>query len=98
RLGDLGKLPLMRFLYVDTDKEALGHAQRGAPEIALQPAEVYHLPLQPMAHYRRRQLDQIGDWLPREKLYALPRSLLTQGSRALGRLAFCDNYLRLVAR
>src|SRR5205814_2098269 len=60
--------------------------------------EVFHLPLQPMAHYRRRQLDQLGEWLPREKLYALPRSLQTQGARALGRLAFSDNYLRLVTR
>ena len=28
----------------------------------------------------------------------MPRSLKTQGSRALGRLAFTDNYLRLLAR
>jgi hypothetical protein len=56
------------------------------------------LPLQPVAHYRRRQIDQLGEWLPREKLYALPRNLKTQGSRALGRLAFTDNYLRLLAR
>ena len=48
--------------------------------------------------YRRRQLDQILDWLPREKLYSIPRSLQTNGSRALGRLAFCDNYLRFVTR
>src|SRR5207302_1817631 len=42
--------------------------------------------------------DQLSEWLPREKLYALPRSLQTQGSRALGRLAFADNHLRLVTR
>jgi hypothetical protein len=66
--------------------------------VALQANEVYHLPLQAVAHYRRRQLDQLGEWLPREKLYALPRNLKTQGSRALGRLAFTDNYLRLLAR
>ena len=98
RFGDLTKLPLLRFLYLDTDKAALHQAQRGAPEISLQPGEVHHLPLQPMAHYRRRQLDQLSEWLPREKLYALPRSLQTQGGRALGRLAFADNYLRLVTR
>jgi hypothetical protein len=98
RFGDLGKLPLIRFLYLDCDKDALQQAVRGAPEISLQPGEVYHLPLQPMAHYRRRQLEQLNEWLPREKLYALPRSLQTQGSRALGRLAFSDNYLRLVSR
>ena len=28
----------------------------------------------------------------------MPRSLKTQGSRALGRLAFADNYLRLMGR
>src|SRR5262249_22031739 len=55
-------------------------------------------PLQPVAHYRRRQLEHLGDWLPREKLYAMPRALKTQGSRALGRLAFSDNYHRLLAR
>src|SRR5262249_39364255 len=48
--------------------------------------------------FRRRQLDQLNEWLPREKLYSVPRSLKTQGSRALGRLAFADNYQRLLAR
>src|SRR5439155_2254347 len=87
-----------RFLYVDTDAEAIKLAQRGAAEVAFRPHEIYHLPLQPVSHYRRRQIDQLADWLPREKLYAIPRSLETRGSRALGRLAFTDNYVRLVAR
>jgi hypothetical protein len=98
RFGDLDKVPMVRFLYLDLDGDAVKAATRGSPEIALRPSEVQHLPLQPIAHYRRRQLDQLNDWLPREKLFAMPRSLKTQGSRALGRLAFTDNYLRLVAR
>jgi serine/threonine protein kinase len=98
RLGDLNKIPLLRFLYVDSDPEAVKTAIRGTPEIALAANEVYHLPLQPMGHYRRRMLDHLSDWLPREKLYAIPRSLQTQGSRALGRLALVDNYLRFLAR
>jgi serine/threonine protein kinase len=98
RFGDLDKIPLVRFVYIDTDPEAVKAASRGAPEVAFRPGEVYHLPLQPVSHYRRRQLDQITEWLPREKLYAMPRSLQTQGVRALGRLAFTDNYLRLMAR
>ena len=81
RFGDLDKLPLLRFLYIDTDAEAVKAAMRGSPEVALQPHEVYHLPLQPVAHYRRRQLDQLDDWLPREKLYALPRSLQDRRAR-----------------
>ncbi len=98
RFGDLEKLPLVSFLYVDTDPEAVKSAMRGTAEVAFKPSEVYHLALQPVAQYRRRQLEQLHDWLPREKLYALPRSLKTQGSRALGRLAFTDHYLRLMAR
>jgi serine/threonine protein kinase len=98
RFGDLDKAPLVRFLYLDTDGDAVKAATRGAPEVALRPTEIQHLPLQPVSHYRRRQLDQLSEWLPREKLFSLPRSLKTQGSRALGRLAFTDNYLRLIAR
>ncbi len=98
RFGDLEKTPLVRFLYIDVDGEAVKAATHGSPEVALKPAEVYHLPLQAVSHYRRRQLDFLGDWLPREKLYTMPRSLKTQGSRALGRLAFADNYLRLMGR
>jgi eukaryotic-like serine/threonine-protein kinase len=98
RFGDLSRIPLLRFLYVDSDSEAVRSALRGAPEVAFQSSEVHHLPLRPIAHYRRKQLDQLSDWMPREKLYALPRSLKTQGSRALGRLAFSDNYLRFLTK
>jgi hypothetical protein len=98
RFGDLSKVPLLRFLCIDTDPEAINLAVRGAPDVALSRNEVYHLPLQPVANYRRRSLEQLGEWLPREKLYAMPRSLQTQGSRALGRLAFVDNQQRLLAR
>jgi hypothetical protein len=98
RFGDLDKTPLMRFLYIDVDADAVRGATHGSPEVALKPGEVHHLPLQAVSHYRRRQLDHLNDWLPREKLYTMPRSLKTQGSRALGRLAFSDNYLRLIGR
>ena len=98
RFGGTDKVPLVRFVYVDTDPDAVKAAARGAPELAFSREEVFHLALQPVSHYRRGQLDQLADWLPREKLYSLPRSLKTQGSRALGRLAFTDHYARLKAR
>ena len=98
RFGDLTKIPLLRFLCIDPDPEAVNVAVRGAPDVALTRGEVYHLPLQQVGNYRRRMIDQLSEWLPREKLYALPRSLQTQGSRALGRLAFVDNQQRLLAR
>ncbi len=98
RFGDLDKLPLLRFLYLDTDPDAVKSSLRGSPEVALKPHEVHHLPLQPVSHYRKRQLEQLNEWLPREKLYTMPRSLKPQGSRALARLSFTDNYLRLLGR
>src|SRR5438876_3803258 len=98
RFGELSKIPSIQFLYADTDSEAVRNASRAVSEVAALPNEVCHLPLQPVGNYRRRMLDQLSDWLPREKLYNLPRSLKTQGSRALGRLAFADNHLRLLTR
>lgn len=98
RFGDLAKLPLLRFLCLDTDPEAINSANRGAPEVALTRHEIYQVPLQPVVNYRRRSLEELSEWLPREKLYAMPRSLQTQGSRALGRLAFADNQQRVLAR
>lgn len=98
RVGDVAQVPSFRFLYVDVDPDAVNKAVSAPPDIALSSDEVFPVPLQPVTGYRRRQLDQILDWLPREKLYSIPRNLHTGGSRALGRLAFCDNYLRFVAR
>jgi serine/threonine protein kinase len=98
RFGDLHKLPLLRFLCVDPDPEASVAAMRGAPEVALSRNEFYNVPLQPVSNYRRRNLEVLSEWLPREKLYGMPRSLQTQGVRALGRLAFADNQQRLLAR
>jgi serine/threonine protein kinase len=98
RVGDVAQVPSFRFLYVDCDPDAVQKAVGAPPDVALAPDEVFHVPLQPVTQYRRRQLDRILDWLPREKLYAIPRNLHAGGSRALGRLAFCDNYLRFVTR
>ena len=98
RVGDVVQVPSFRFLYVDCDPDAVAKAVSAPPDVALAPDEVFHAPLQPVTQYRRRQLDQILDWLPREKLYSIPRSLHAGGSRAFGRLAFCDHYLRFVTR
>ena len=98
RFGDLGKVPLLRFLYIDVDPEAKQVACSGSPQVALHRNEFYPMPLQPVVNYRRRSLEQLEQWLPRDKLYGMPRSLQTQGSRALGRLAYADNQQRLLAR
>jgi hypothetical protein len=98
RLGDMALVPAFRFLYIDCDPDAVSKATAAPQDVALSPDDVFPIPLQPVTSYRRRQLEQILDWLPREKLYSIPRNLQAGGSRALGRLAFCDNYLRFVTR
>lgn len=98
RLGDASQLPALRFLYLDCDPEASQKALSAPAEAALHSDEILLAPLQPVTQYRRRQLEQILDWLPREKLYSIPRNLQAGGVRAFGRLAFCDHYLRFVAR
>jgi eukaryotic-like serine/threonine-protein kinase len=98
RLGDLSQAPSFKFLYIDADPDASAEATGGPNEKALRDEQVFPLRLQPITNYRRRILDHLNEWLPREKLYSIPRSMQTLGSRALGRLAFCDNYLRFETR
>jgi eukaryotic-like serine/threonine-protein kinase len=98
RLGDLAQSPAIRFLLLDSDPNATSEATEGAADRALRDDQVFLVRLQPVSNYRRRMLDHLSEWLPREKLYAIQRSLQTMGSRALGRLAFCDNYLRFDTR
>lgn len=98
RFGDLGQLPAVRFLYLDSDPDASQKATAGTSEVVLNAGEVFPMPLQPVVNYRRRMLDHLTEWLPREKLYSIPRSLQPCGTRALGRLAFVDSFLRLQAR
>ncbi len=98
RIGELSQVPCFRFVYLDPDPDALKRAAGGPPDAALKAEHVFHAPLQPVTAYRRRQLDSILEWLPREKLYSIPRSLKVEASRALGRLAFCDHYLRFMTR
>jgi len=98
RVGDLSQAPSFRFLFIDPDPEATAAATEGTEDRALRDEQVFPLRLQPLTNYRRRILDHLNEWLPREKLYSIPRSLQTMGSRALGRLAFCDNYLRFDTR
>lgn len=98
RMGDLSQIPSFRFLYLDVDPETPHKVAADKTDSAIQPEQLVHLPLQPVTNYRRKHLDPILEWMPREKLYAMPRSLATEGSRALGRLAFCDNYLKVASR
>ena len=98
RVGDLQQVPSFRYVYIDIDQDTVEKVDSDGSDAALQPEHVLHLPLQPVTGYRRKQLDQILEWMPREVLYSVPRSLSADGSRALGRLAFFDHYLKVAAR
>ncbi|HKB02026.1 MAG TPA: tubulin-like doman-containing protein, partial [Gemmataceae bacterium] len=97
-VGELRHVPALRFLYLDADPAAKTAGTSGSPDRALYREQVFPTPLQPVGRYRRAALDMLSEWLPREKLHAIPRNMHPQGSRALGRLAFTENYLRFVTR
>ena len=97
RIGELTQVPCWRFLLIDTEPDA-GRKAGGASDAAVLPEHTFLAPLQPVTGYRRRQLDHILEWLPREKLYGIPRSLRVDANRALGRLALYDHYLKFTQR
>ncbi len=98
RVGQLSQVPCIRYLYLDPDPGAVEKAASASSDVALTGDQIFPAPLQPVTNYRRRHLDSLMEWLPREKMYAIPRSLRVDGSRALGRLAFCDHYLRFMTK
>jgi serine/threonine protein kinase len=98
KMGDLRQTPAVRFLYLDADPDARSTGMSGSPDRALGLEHIFPTPLHPVTRYRRQALDLLSEWLPREKLHAIPRNMNPKGSRALGRLAFTENYLRFVTR
>ncbi len=97
RFGSLDALPTLRFLYIDTDPEAIAAATQG-PE-ALAAREVLLTRLNRPAHYLQASgAPQVESWLPPGILYRLPKNPgPADGVRSFGRLAFCDNY-RVIAQ
>jgi len=103
--GGLDALPNVKLLLIDTDPDAPRAAvqaraadkpaERGGS--ALQSGEVHLAPLNRPSHYLKGRDGQpsLETWLPPRLVYRIPRSQVTTGVRALGRLAFCDNYRAL---
>jgi serine/threonine protein kinase len=93
----------LRVLYIDTDPKEMREALRGRPATALQPAEALLVRLNRPSHYLKardgREERKLTDgWFDNQMLYRIPRTQLTTGLRALGRLAFCDNYPIILRR
>ena len=97
RFGSADAVPVVRFLYVDTDPETASAATQG-PD-ALQAREVVLARLNRPAHYLQMSGGQSVDaWMPPGALYRLAKTPgPAAGVRAFGRLALCDHY-RVIAQ
>ena len=94
RVAFLDRLPHLRTLVIDTDPEVVRLASQG--EGALPPSDVLLTPLNRPNYYLRpsssKGAPSLESWLNPRMLYRIPRSQVTTGVRALGRLAFFDHY------
>lgn len=99
RIGSLERVPNIRLLYLDTDPEAQRANLVMRAGKSLSNDQILLARLNRPHHYLRSReaRTHIDTWLNPKMLYRIPRNLVTTGMRALGRLAFCDNY-RTISR
>jgi eukaryotic-like serine/threonine-protein kinase len=92
--------PHIRMLCIDADPEAVPAATQGPPASALQPYEVLLTRLHRPTHYvkPREGMPKVESWMNPRMLYRIPRTQVPAGVRALGRLAFLDNYRAIKRR
>jgi hypothetical protein len=101
QFGTHDALPHVRLLYLDTDPDALQMATGGHPDSALRSAEVLLTRLHRPSHYLKPGLDgqqRLVSWLNPKLLFRMPRQQTSAGLRALGRLAFVDNFRAILRR
>jgi serine/threonine protein kinase len=97
RIGEAKNLPALQFLYIDTDEDALFSIAKGPINEGLNQDEILIAPLRQTQDYRRAAVSGLES-LSRRWIYNVPRSLRTQGLRALGRIALLDHADRLLDR
>jgi serine/threonine protein kinase len=101
RFEGLDRLPHLRLLYIDTDPDTTQSAVDPVTPGALAIEEVFLARLNRPNHYltpRRGGRSVIEGWFDPQMLYSIPRNPVTMGTRALGRLAFCDHYRTIAKR
>jgi eukaryotic-like serine/threonine-protein kinase len=98
-MGGMERLPHLRLMVLDTDPEVT-RATRGTDNARLSEANMLLAPLNRPSHYLKTRdgRPEVENWLHKRMLYRIPRSLVTTGVRALGRLAFYDNYPCIIQR
>lgn len=90
RFGGMEQLPALRMLLMDVDMRCLMRATQGDEDVALPSRDTLALPLRKPQDYRNRS-GKLLKTISRRWLYNIPRSLLTEGLRPLGRLALVDH-------
>jgi hypothetical protein len=107
RVGGMERLPHLRLMVLDTDPEVSRAATRGSGTGVspvdggrLNESDVLLAALNRPSHYLKPRDGRPGveSWLHTRMLYRIPRSQVTTGVRALGRLAFCDNHRLITQR
>jgi eukaryotic-like serine/threonine-protein kinase len=100
RFDSPSQLPNVRLLLIDTDSEIVKAATRCSPSSALSVHDIVLTPLHRPSHYLRPREGRlkIETWIDPRMLYRIPRSQVTGGVRALGRLAFVDHSRNIVNR
>jgi serine/threonine protein kinase len=98
--GGMDRLPHVHLMVLDTDPEVVRAATRGPQDARLSEGNVLLAPLNRPSHYLKPRdgRPEVDSWLNPRMLYRIPRSQVTTGVRALGRLAFCDHYRFIVRR
>ncbi len=97
QLGAGHCLPALQFLYIDTDLDAINEIEAGPCQDGLREHEIVVAPLRQTQDYRSSVVSELES-LSRRWIYNVPRSLRTQGLRALGRMAFLDHSQRILER
>lgn len=98
--GSLEALPHIRMVGIDTDHDALHSIPPLGRGLALTAAEIVQAKLNRAIHYLKPKegRPRIDTWFNTNLLYRIQRNLTTGGLRALGRLAFIDNFRPIVQR
>jgi serine/threonine protein kinase len=93
--GSPEAVPQLRLFGIDTDPTALQEAGAAAGETGLRGHESLLARLHRPSHYIKKNTTE--QWLNPKLIYRIPREQNSAGVRALGRLAFVDNF-RVVYR
>lgn len=98
-IGFAQAIPHIRMVAIDTDAGTLQTASAAERSGQLRPQETLHARLLRPSHYIKTRDGKLptDDWLNAKLLYRIPREQTSASVRALGRLAFVDNY-RIIAR